>query len=228
MPRAEKPTAADDASSLGHRLATARQSKGLELEKAAHDTRIRPQRLRDLEADDYSRFPHPSYARMFLADYAKYLGIPVADIRAQLPESGDCGAGGYEYLETLGGEPADERVTTRRVRPRRRVMPLLFGAAAVVIIGALAINLTVTIRKLEQLGLSQPAEKAEVLPAAPPIESAAPATAVEPEDLALLHQTLAQPAPEAFAPANLATPVPTPDERAALVGGTLDVTGRIQ
>jgi cytoskeleton protein RodZ len=227
MPRAEILPVTDDNASLGRRLAAAREAKGLEIEKAAHDTRIRLQRLKDLEADDYSRFPHPSYARMFLADYAKYLGIPAADIRSLLPESGDCGAGGYHYIDTLGAEPSEEPVA-RRMRPRRRVLPVLVSTAALLIISVLAINLTVTLRKLERLGLDQPIPP-QAAPVAEPAAPPQPVRAVEPEDLALLNETLAKPAPEAFTPANLATPAPTPaaDEGAIFAVGTLDAAGRL-
>ncbi len=71
--------------SLGSRLAAARKAKDLPIEKAAHDTRIRVQRLREIEHDDFSQFSHPSYARMFLTDYARYLGMDVDAIKHLLP-----------------------------------------------------------------------------------------------------------------------------------------------
>jgi cytoskeleton protein RodZ len=200
------------------------------LEKAAHDTRIRTQRLRELEADDYSHCPHPSYARMFLRDYAKYLGVAMAEIKADLPETGECGTWGYQYLDELGAESVTVPAA-RRIKPRRRLMPTLIAATAVLVIGFLALHLVLTIRKLDSLGLGQPTESVEVKPAEPAPAPAAPAPAVVAEDVAILNETLSENTVEAFAPvsANLATPAATPDERAAFfVGGGLDPDDRVQ
>lgn len=230
MARIESIENQDVGMTLGQRLAAAREKRGLPLEKAAHDTRIRAQRLRELEADDYSHCPHPSYARMFLRDYAKYLGVAMADIKSDLPESGECGAGGYQYLDELGAESVTAPAA-RRIKPRRRLIPALIAATAVVVIGFLALQLVLTIRKLDSLGLGQPAESAEVKPVDPAPEPAAPAPAVVAEDVAILNETLSENTVEAFAPvsANLATPTATPDERAAFfVGGGLDPDGRVQ
>ena len=88
----------EGARSLGAQFAAAREKRGLSLEKASSETRIRVQRLREIERDDFSHFSHPSYARMFAIDYAKYLGIPISRVRRLLPDAGECGAEGYQYL----------------------------------------------------------------------------------------------------------------------------------
>ena len=46
---------------VGARLGGARIKAGISLEKAAKDTRIRVQRLKEIEADDFSGFAHPTY-----------------------------------------------------------------------------------------------------------------------------------------------------------------------
>jgi cytoskeleton protein RodZ len=232
---------------LGQRLAAARERKGLELEKAAHDTRMRPQRLRELEADDYSRCPHPSYARMFLKDYAKYLGIPLAEIKDQLPEAGESGAGGYTYIDEL----SDDSVPVpqmRRLRPRRRLMPVLVAGVSAILVAVVGLNTLIWFRKLDSLNLGKAEETAveiktqvevnraaEVKPEETPA-STRPATDVA-EDVALLNETISQTqaaTEETFAPvpATLAAPAPapasTPDDRAAFfVGSGLDPDGRV-
>lgn len=214
---------------LGQRLAAVREKRGLALEKAAHDTRIRTQRLRELEADDYSHCPHPSYARMFLRDYAKYLGVPLADIKSDLPETGECGAGGYQYLQELGGESVSVPAV-RRIKPRRRLLPAMAAVAAILIISIVALQIVLTIRKLDSLGLGQPAESA----GAKPVEAAQPAAPVPAavaEDVAMLNEILSEPSGELFAPvpASLVVPAATPDGRAAFfVGGGLDPDARVQ
>jgi cytoskeleton protein RodZ len=171
---------------LGQRLAAVREQKGLALEKVAHDTRMRVQRLKELEADDYSRCPHPSYARMFLKDYAKYLGIPLAEIKDLLPESGECGASGYKYIDELAGETVPVP-TVRRLRPRRRLLPALAVGTSAILVAVVALQVTIWFRKLDSLNLGSPEDTAaEVKPAETPAVTR-PATAIA-EDVALLEE----------------------------------------
>lgn len=113
---------------LGSLFVSARQKRGLAIEKAAHDTRIRVQRLREIESDDFSHFSHPSYARLFLADYGRYLGIPAEDIKPLLPERGECGAEGYQYLQEVTVAAPTYSYTIPRQQQqggRRRLKPVL-------------------------------------------------------------------------------------------------------
>lgn len=159
---------------LGAQFAAAREARGLPLEKAAHETRIRVQRLREIENDDLSHFSHPSYARMFLIDYAKYLGIPVNEIRDFLPAPGVCGTEGYQYLQE-----SEERVVYRPIRParQRRLVPALVGAMALIACLVGGFQLFVTLRKLDRIELG----KATVAPAAVPVEPAEIALSAEPK-----------------------------------------------
>jgi len=86
--------------SIGALLASEREKRGIPVEKAAKETRMRPARLRDIEGDDLSHFTNPSYARMFIIAYAKYLGIPMKTIRDHLPDRGESGTEGYQYIST--------------------------------------------------------------------------------------------------------------------------------
>ena len=115
----------EGARSLGTQFATARERRGLSIEQASSETRIRVQRLREIEHDDYSQFSHPSYARMYAIDYAKYLGIPISRVRRLLPEAGECGAGGYQYLQET---PCDYMRTNVRSFRRKRLVPKLVTA----------------------------------------------------------------------------------------------------
>lgn len=122
--------------SLGSLFAAARQKRGVAIEKAAHDTRIRLQRLREIESDDFSHFSHPSYARLFLADYGRYLGIPAEDIKHLLPERGECGAEGYQYLQEVTVAAPTYSYTIPRPPKQRRLMP---AVATVCLIPVVAI-----------------------------------------------------------------------------------------
>jgi cytoskeletal protein RodZ len=60
---------------LGEILVMARQSKGIELERAARDTKIRSHYLAALEAGDFRELPGTVYTKGFLRNYAQYLGL---------------------------------------------------------------------------------------------------------------------------------------------------------
>jgi len=152
MTRPSAPTPpAYNGKSLGGILSSRREERGIPLEAVARATRIRVQRLQDLENNDLSQFSHPSYARLFMQDYARYLGIPLADIRAFLPEAGSYGCEGYDYLKEIPAEPAVWRMA-RRIQPRRRLMPVL----ALLVISAFAVvggfQVWRTMRNLDRIG----------------------------------------------------------------------------
>ena len=90
---------------IGARLAARRQKVGIPIDKAAKDTRIPVARLRAIECDDFSSFSHPTYARLFLTDYANYLGVPLDDIRDYLPGAKNLGSTDNNYLNVLLSKP---------------------------------------------------------------------------------------------------------------------------
>lgn len=59
----------------GQLLQETRASKHLELADVAKITKIRPQFLLWLEADDYGRLPSSTVAKGFIKNYAQYLGL---------------------------------------------------------------------------------------------------------------------------------------------------------
>jgi len=59
-------------------------SKNWTPELAARETKIKVDRLRDLEADDYSHFTSPAYARGFVRTYARALGLNEYQLLRQL------------------------------------------------------------------------------------------------------------------------------------------------
>ena len=163
--------------SLGAQFATARERRGLSVEKVSNETHIRVQRLREIERDDYSQFS-PSYARMYAINYAKYLGIPISRVRCLLPEAGECGAGGYQYLQET---PCNYMRTNARSFRRRHLLPKLVTAALLVLFGLGGFKLWITLRDIERLGLDRVAREAKVALAVPDIQSAAAAAPLTPE-----------------------------------------------
>ena len=55
-------------------------------ELAARETKIKVERIRDLENDDYSHFSSPTYARGFVRTYARALGLDEYKILRQLDQ----------------------------------------------------------------------------------------------------------------------------------------------
>lgn len=243
---------------LGAKFKAAREAKGLPLEKAAHETRIHVQRLRQIENDDHSHFTHPSYARMFLIDYAKYLSVPVSEIRDLLPAPGAAGSEGYQYLQE-----SEERVVYRPIRParQRRLIPALVGVVAVVALLVGGVQLLITMRKLDRIDLGkltkneavlapENAASVEEVPAAPAPAPAKVATFVPPNigvpvsidqsiissDASALNDASVSETPEAApapSPADLASPVQaTPNSQAPgsplFVGGTVEHGSTVQ
>jgi cytoskeletal protein RodZ len=143
----------DGSRSLGAQFAAVRQKRGLTLEKVSSDTHIRLERLREIERDDLSRFAHPSYARMFAMDYAKYLGIPISRIRRSLPEAGECGTEGYQYLQEAACDYM--RTNVRPFRRRKRLTRRVAAVALLLLLSVGGLKVWTTIRDLERLGLNR-------------------------------------------------------------------------
>lgn len=176
-----------DPATLGQLLRETRERRGLPLEQVARDTRIRVSRLREIESDDFSHFSHSSYVRMFLIDYARYLGIPEKEIRPLLPERGEFGSEGYQYLQELPQQAA-AYVAPRQVSSRRRILPSLAAAAAVVVTGLVGFQVWAMIRNIDRIGLGKSAE--------PAIEEEVTAEPEEPTP----SISLDEPQPEFFEP----------------------------
>src|ERR1700729_423182 len=70
--------------SVGKQLQEARLARNWTPELAARETKIKVDRLRDLEGDDYSHFTSPTYARGFVRTYARALGLDEYKILRQL------------------------------------------------------------------------------------------------------------------------------------------------
>lgn len=110
--------------SVGEQLAQARTARGLSLDEAAHETRIRPDKLAALEQDDFSAFPSNTYARGFLLIYGKFLGVPVQDLARELESSNPISVQDYQYLNAAPELPPEQR-TRSRPREKRSRRPSL-------------------------------------------------------------------------------------------------------
>lgn len=88
---------------LGQRLKAARETRGLSLADAAHETRIPMQRLQHLESENLAAFGSMTYARSFLKLYSDFLGVDASAVLDELPSAVLGGPQDYRHLvESFG------------------------------------------------------------------------------------------------------------------------------
>src|SRR5438105_9106555 len=91
--------------SVGRKLQQARLGRKLEIEDVADITKIRPERIADLEADEYGLFPNLTYAKSFLAKYAAFLGVNIQDELDNFRIDRTISVGSYQYLSPPPPKP---------------------------------------------------------------------------------------------------------------------------
>src|SRR6267378_1720464 len=117
---------------LGKKFQEARRARNLTLDEAARLTKIRPLRLAEIEADDFSQFPSLAYAKGFLLIYGKFLDVDVTPYLEAFESSENVTVDGYSYLQD---NPAPKPARTPIVRHRQSssssertsLMPLVIG-----------------------------------------------------------------------------------------------------
>src|SRR5207247_8846719 len=62
-------------------------------------TKIRPARLAEIEADDFSQFPSLAYAKGFLVIYGKFLDVDVTPYLDAFEDSERVTVDGYSYFQ---------------------------------------------------------------------------------------------------------------------------------
>jgi cytoskeletal protein RodZ len=120
---------------LGKRFQDARLARGLTLDEAARMTKIRPSRLAEIEADDFSNFPSLAYAKGFLLIYGKFLDVDVTAFMEAFETSEQVTVDGYSYLQD---NPAPKPTRTPVVRRspssnRTSLMPFFIGVVVIVL-----------------------------------------------------------------------------------------------
>jgi cytoskeletal protein RodZ len=111
---------------LGEILRTQREKKGLTLDQAAADTRIREKFLQALEDGDYQSLPGAVYTKGFLRNYAEYLDLDQEELVVL-------------FHDERGGQPAPPE-SKRAFQPMRPIMrrSLIFTPAVFVPVFVLA------------------------------------------------------------------------------------------
>jgi cytoskeletal protein RodZ len=180
---------------LGKKFQEARMARGLTLDEAARLTKIRPSRLAEIEADDFSQFPSLAYAKGFLLIYGKFLDVDVTPYLDAFETSQQVTVDGYSYLQDQPA-PKPRRVRpsrppatprTPRTRDRSSPFPLLI-AVGVIIAGFVLMRLILNIQRIgshepQMVGIPQPTASVATQPpqVARPPQTAPPQAQAPPQ-----------------------------------------------
>ncbi len=154
---------------LGKKFQEARLARNLTIDEAARMTKIRPARLAEIEADDFSQFPSLAYAKGFLLIYGKFLDVDVTPYLDAFEDSERVTVDGYSYLqENRPEKPVSAPVIRRRratTSPQRiSPMPLIFGVIVLVI----GFSIMKLILNVQRLAPGKTESTAQVSPSASP------------------------------------------------------------
>jgi cytoskeletal protein RodZ len=189
---------------LGKKFQEARLARNMTLDEAARITKIRPSRLAEIEADDFSQFPSLAYAKGFLLIYGKSLDVDVTPYMEAFETSEHVTVDGYSYLQD---NPAPKPARTPVVRhrsssssERTSLMPLVIGII-VLAVGFFLMKFILDIQRIAPRRSEQP-QAAQASPSA----TAAVASSVTPPP----PQTVETPAKQVVAAASVAPALPPP------------------
>jgi cytoskeletal protein RodZ len=118
---------------LGKKFQEARRARNLTLDEAARLTKIRPLRLAEIEADDFSQFPSLAYAKGFLLIYGKFLDVDVTPYLEAFESSENVTVDGYSYLQdNPAPKPARTPIIPRSTN-RGSLVPFVIGVVVLLI-----------------------------------------------------------------------------------------------
>ena len=194
---------------LGKKFQEARRARNLTLDEAARMTKIRPARLAEIEADDFSQFPSLAYAKGFLLIYGKFLDVDVTPYLDAFEDSERVTVDGYSYLQ----ENRPEKPVSAPVVPRRpaavgrgyRVSPVpLIVGIAVLVIGFLLMKLVLNVQRLAPApGQSTAQVSPSAAPVSPAPTQASAGNVAAAQSVAPTVSPVATIAPSAFAATSL-------------------------
>ena len=206
---------------LGKKFQEARLARGLTLDEAARMTKIRPSRLAEIEAEDFSQFPSLAYAKGFLLIYGKFLDIDVTPYLEAFEGSENVTVDGYSYLQDAPPpKPARPQVVRRASSDRRSLTPVILGAI-VLVVGFFFMKLILNIQRIAPRRAQPSPVQAQVqAPAPKPQQPAAVASTAPPAVTAP-----ARPSENKIAASAPAAPVQSP--RAAVLPSAAPTTAAV-
>src|SRR4029434_1125749 len=140
---------------LGKKCQEARVARNLTLDEAARMTKIRPQRLAEIEEDAFSQFSSLAYAKGFLLIYRTFLDVDVPPYLDAFEDSERVTVDGYSYLqEHERAKPVSAPVVRRRPAAtggggsnRVSLMPLIVGVV-VLVVGFFGMKFLLNVQRL--------------------------------------------------------------------------------
>src|SRR5215210_211638 len=159
--------------SVGKRLRQARLRQAITVDQAAHETKVRADRIADLENDDYTNFPNMTYAKGFLVIYARFLGVDVSEFLGGWENASPVSMEDYQYLNNAPERrpSVERRPDEKPVWPLLLVIALVIGAATCAYFVLTLKRLGATVETTPRSGSTGPIE---VL--ASPVPRSSPAT----------------------------------------------------
>ncbi len=119
---------------LGKRLQQARVARGLTLDEAGRLTKIRPSKLGEIEAEDFSQFASLAYAKGFLLIYGRFLNVDVAPYLEAFETSEHVTVDGYSYLQdNPAPKPSRPVVVRKEPSGRGSLLPFIIGVIVLVV-----------------------------------------------------------------------------------------------
>lgn len=208
--------------SLGKTLQQARLARGLTLDEAGRLTKIRPSKLSEIEAEDFSQFASLAYAKGFLLIYGKFLNVDVTPYLEAFETSEHVTVDGYSYLQD-NPAPKPTRPVAVRKEPSNRgsLLPFVIGVI-VLVAGFSLLKLFMDVKRIQPRRDATTAITAEPMPTAnnsdnivapralpvdgtPPTVAAASATVAKP--IVTAPPVIPTATPQAIV---AATPIPMP------------------
>src|SRR5205807_4413407 len=153
---------------LGKKFQEARLARGLTLDEAARMTKIRPARLAEIEAEDFSQFPSLAYAKGFLLIYGKFLDADLTPYLEAFEDSEHVTVDGYSYLQdNPAPKPARTPTVRRTTSNRMSATPLVIGII-VLIVGFFFMKLILNIQRIAPRRTEPTAQAPPTAPASTP------------------------------------------------------------
>ena len=135
---------------LGEKFTKAREARNLTLDEAARMTKIRPAKLAEIEAEDFSQFPSLAYAKGFILIYGKFLHVDVSPYMEAFETSEHVTVEGYSYLQD-NPAPAPRRTDVVRKDSsgsKSSLLPLVIGVV-VLVLGFTILKWMMEVRRLK-------------------------------------------------------------------------------
>src|SRR3990172_3247468 len=171
---------------VGSALRRAREIRGITIDEAARDTKLRAEQLRSLEAESFDDLGDPVYARAMLRTYAQYLGLKPERVLTVYGKHAE----GLEPPSPPGKPGRVERgLAASRVRDNQK---FLLVAAAVVLIALIAVGLVSRGGAPEAASIATPSATTASSAAGPPAGGDGTIDATDPVEVTVVIGGAAQ------------------------------------